>query len=121
MNILITNYEINGRSGTELYVKELAIELKFRGHNIEIYTLLLGKLAEELIHQDINVVSNLNLLKNKPEIIHANHNILAYKVVSYFKFTPVVFFLHDRIWPYCYPFLHKNKIINRLIILPDSS
>ena len=110
MNILITNLAIAKNSGTELYVKELAIELKFRGHNIEIYSFFLGNLSNELTHQNINVVSDLSLLKNKPDIIHSHHNILTFKVVSYFKTTPVVFFIHDRTAPTDYPFLHENII-----------
>lgn len=110
MNILITNFIISGNSGTELYVKELAIELKNRRHAIEVYTLFLGNLSDELIHQNINVVSSLRLLKNKPDIIHAHHNILASKVISFFKFTPVVFFIHDRTSSLDYPYTHKNII-----------
>jgi len=110
MNILITNLEVSGNSGTELYVKELAIELKSRGHNIEIYTLFLGNPFIELVIQNINIVNCLNLLKHKPDIIHSHHNILTYKVTSYFKYTPVIFFIHDRLSSLDYPFLHKNII-----------
>jgi hypothetical protein len=110
MNILITNLGVSGNSGTELYVKELAIELKSRGHNIEIYTLFLGNPFIELIIENINVVNSLNLLKYKPDIIHSHHNILTYKVTSYFKYTPVIFFIHDRISSLDHPFLHENII-----------
>jgi hypothetical protein len=108
MKILITNWVILNNSGTELYVKELAIELKKRGHDIEIFTRFKGKLADELNHQNINVVTNLSLLKNKPDIIHAHHNILASKVASYFKKTPIVLFIHDRTSYLDYPLIHKN-------------
>jgi len=110
MNILITNFAFSGNTGTELYVKELAIELNSRGHNIEIYTFFIDHLIDELIIQNINVVSSLSLLKNKPDIIHSHHSILTYKVTSYFKYTPVIFLIHDRLSSIDYPFLHKNII-----------
>ncbi|WP_264565658.1 glycosyltransferase [Flavobacterium sp. N3904] len=108
MNILITNIVVFEYTGTETYVKELAIELTNRGHSVEIFTFFKGKLAQELIEKGINVTSDLRQLKLTPDIIHAHHNIAALKVLSFFKFTPVVYFIHDRTSAFDYPFRHKN-------------
>ncbi|HEU4788869.1 MAG TPA: glycosyltransferase family 4 protein, partial [Flavobacterium sp.] len=94
MNILITNIVVFENTGTETYIKELAIELMSRGHAVEIFTLVKGALANELIEKGINVTSNLKQLKLIPDIIHAHHNITTLKVLSFFKFTPVVYFIH---------------------------
>jgi hypothetical protein len=85
MNILITNIAFAGNSGTELYVKELAMELRHRGHNIEVYTFFKGPLANELDEIGINVVDSLKLLKYVPDIIHAHHNIVVAKAAAYFS------------------------------------
>jgi hypothetical protein len=108
MNVLITNIVISENTGTETYVKELAIELINRGHSVEVFTLFMGKLAQELIEKGINVTSNLKELKLTPDIIHAHHNITTIKVLRVFKFTPVVYFIHDRTSIFDYPFQHKN-------------
>jgi hypothetical protein len=108
MNILITNVFISEYTGTETYVKELAIELMNRGHSVEVFTLFMGKLAQELIEKGINVASNLKELKLTPDIIHAHHNITTLKVLKVFKFTPVIYFIHDRTTIFDYPFRHKN-------------
>ncbi|MEO6001375.1 MAG: glycosyltransferase family 4 protein [Chitinophagaceae bacterium] len=110
MNILITNITLSGNSGTEMYVKELALELKRRGHCVEVFTMLIGRTGDELISEDINVVDKLKRLKNKPDIIHAHHNLVTQKAAFFFKHTPIIFFLHDRTAGFDHPFLHKNII-----------
>lgn len=108
MNVLITNIAISEYTGTETYVKELAIELINRGHSVEIFTYFMGELAKELIEKGINVTSNLKQLKLTPDIIHAHHNITTLTVLNFFKFTPVVYFIHDRTTAFDYPFRHEN-------------
>lgn len=108
MNILITNIVVFENTGTETYVKELAIELINRGHAVEIFTLVKGALANELIEKGINVTSNLKQLKLIPDIIHAHQNITTLKALSFFKFTPAVYFIHDRTSAFDHPFRHAN-------------
>jgi len=110
MNILITNIIIDNNSGTEMYVIELAIELKKRGHSVEVFTLNIGKSADLLRSHDINIVNTLKSLKEKPDIIHAHHNIVTALAASYFRNTPIVFFVHDRTACHDYPFTHRNII-----------
>ncbi|OXG03076.1 Glycosyltransferase Family 4 [Flavobacterium araucananum] len=108
MNVLITNIHIAEYTGTETYVKELAIELINRGNLVEIFTLRMGDLSQELIEKGINVTNNLKKLKLTPDIIHAHHNITALKAIKFFKFTPVVYFIHDRTSVFDNPYQHKN-------------
>jgi hypothetical protein len=108
MNVLITNIAISQYTGTETYVKELAIELINRGHSVEIFTFFVGELAKELIDKGINVTLNLKHLKLTPDIIHAHHNITTLKALSFFKNTPVIYFIHDRTYEFDYPIRHKN-------------
>ncbi len=48
MRILLTNNSLGGRAGTELYVRDIAIELMRRGHRPVAYSTKLGTVAEEL-------------------------------------------------------------------------
>ena len=108
MNILITNFVLNTQSGTETYVYELAIELQKRGHNVEVFTLFKGDLAKSLIEKGIFVSSKLKKLKNKPDCIHGHHNIVTLKAANFFKETPIIFFIHDRISSLDIPPKHPN-------------
>ena len=108
MNILITNIFIVKYTGSEVYVRELAIELQQRGHNVEIFTFFTGKLAEELEEKGIPVVTNLKSLKLVPDIIHAHHNITAIDAIAYFRSTPLIYFIHDRTTIFDIPYRHRN-------------
>lgn len=108
MNILITNFFIHSPTGTETYVYELAIELYNRGHHVEIFTILKGDLAQDLIEKGINVCTDLKKIKKTPDCIHAHHNLLALKAVRFFKSTPIIYFIHDRMTVLDYPLKHEN-------------
>ena len=119
MNILITNFLLSGTTGTEMYVKELAIELEKRGHSVEVFCLFLGETAADLIKRNINVTDDLALLKLQPDIIHAHHNVPAIRAIFFFKKTPVIYFVHNRTSIIDYPFLHRN-IIKYVAVDPNN-
>ena len=48
MRILLTNTALAYRTGSELYVVELALALRARGHDPVVYSAVLGELAGEL-------------------------------------------------------------------------
>lgn len=113
MNILITNIELSHRSGTVVYVYELAFGLKEKGFNVEVYTKKMGETAGDLIKNGIHVTDDVRRLKNMPDIIHAHHNLTTIDVLKRFKDTPVLFFLHDRLYAYDIPV--KNPRILKYI------
>lgn len=97
MNVLITNVQIAVPSGTEVYVRDLAIALKKRGISVEVYSSTLGPLAEEIRVWGINVVNSTAALENEPDIIHAHHFVPAVDAILRFNDVPVIYFLHDRL------------------------
>ncbi|MHA4808864.1 glycosyltransferase family protein [Flavitalea flava] len=113
MNILITNIELGHRSGTVVYVFELAIGLKEKGYNVEVYTRKIGETAMDLIKEGIQVTDDPGQLINIPDIIHAHHNLTSIDVLKRFKDVPVLFFLHDRLYFYDIPV--KNPRILKYI------
>ncbi|GAA3928914.1 hypothetical protein GO495_06430 [Chitinophaga oryziterrae] len=115
MNILITNIELGLRSGTVVYVFELAVELKKKGYNVEVYTHIIGDTGRELINNGINVTDNLHHLKNIPDIIHAHHNLLAIQALHRFKNTPVILFVHDRRYFYDIP-IKSSRILKYIAV-----
>lgn len=107
MKVLITNVEMDGYSGTTLYVKELALGLKNIGVQVEIFTFRIGVVGDELLTAGILVSTRLRKL-SKPDIIHAHNNITVWPVISHFKYTPMVFWIHSRLSSLDIPPKHGN-------------
>jgi hypothetical protein len=92
--VLITNAFIRDWSGSELYVRDVAIELIKRGHKPIVYSPRLGELAEFLRRKSIPVVNDLNSISVKPDLIHGQHHLETMTALSRFPETPAVFFCH---------------------------
>jgi len=74
MRVLLTNYTIATRSGSELYVWDLASGLLARGHEPIVYAPHLGRLADDMRAATIPVVSDLGQVTAAPDVIHGHHN-----------------------------------------------
>ena len=95
MRILITNNRLAKRTGTELYVFELALELLARGHQPAVFTPQAGALAERLRSRTVPVVDRLAALKATPEIIHGHHREPLLLASMRFPQVPAVFVCHS--------------------------
>ncbi len=94
MKILITNNALMYRSGSELYVQELAFALRDRGHEVAAFSTDLGDLAQKMIDGGIIVIDDLEKLPWKPDIIHAQHHLETMIALTYFPHTPAVYVCH---------------------------
>lgn len=94
LRILITNIELRSRSGSTLYVYDLALELKRQGHFPAVYTLGKGAVARELENAGIPVADNLRRLAIQPEIIHGHHFPTTLSAVEYFPGVPAIYICH---------------------------
>ncbi|PKN94788.1 MAG: hypothetical protein CVU44_02990 [Chloroflexi bacterium HGW-Chloroflexi-6] len=92
--VLITNAFIRDWSGSELYVRDLAIELIKRGHKPIVYSPRIGELADVLRRKSIPVVKDLSSIAVKPDLIHGQHHLETMTALSRFPETPAVFFCH---------------------------
>ncbi len=97
MRVLITNLMLGSRTGTELYVRELAIALLEHGHTPVIYSTQLGALAEELRQRTIPVVDDLDSITITPDIIHGQHNLATMTALLRFPATPAIYLFHDNV------------------------
>lgn len=108
MKILITNCVLARRTGSELYVKEVAEALLRRGHTVGIFSEELGALADELRAAGILVTDDLSKIGWKPDIIHGQHYLETLAAIHRFPDVPVVFLRHGwRPWQERPP-LHPN-------------
>ncbi len=94
MRVLITNTLFVRQSGSELYVRDVALELQRRGYEPVIYSPQLGPLAETLRLAGIDVVSDLNLVGQAPDLIHGQHHMETMAALARFPGVPAVYFCH---------------------------
>ncbi|MBI4927497.1 MAG: glycosyltransferase family 4 protein [Anaerolineae bacterium] len=92
--ILITNTYLENWTGSELYVRDVAVELIKRGHKPVVYSPRLGKLAEELAKKSIPTIDNLESIHFTPDLIHGQHHMETMTALARFPQTPAVFVCH---------------------------
>jgi hypothetical protein len=111
MKILLTALELESYSGCPLYTRDMALELKRQGHSPEIYTLIKGPIAEELLDANIPVTHNPAQIKNRPDIIHGQHRVSTLIALKQFRDTPALFICHNHtFWGDKAPF-HRNILL----------
>ena len=94
MRILLTNNTLARRAGTELYIRDLAMELMRRGHRPVAYSTELGEVAEELRAATVPVMSSLESLGEAPDIIHGHHHYDTLAAMMWFPETPAIYYCH---------------------------
>jgi hypothetical protein len=94
LRILFTNNELDLRGGSELVILDLAKEFQRRGHLPIAYSRRLGVVAKTLRDACIPVISDLNLLGSKPDIIHGQHHVEAMSAMLHFPDVPAIYVCH---------------------------
>ena len=96
LTILITNLKLTARSGTEMYVRDLSLELRRRGHTPMVYTpIASGAIVDELRRATVPVVDRLERIGLRPDVIHGHHAHQVMAALLHFDQTPAIFFCHD--------------------------
>ena len=103
LRILITNSRLEGWTGTELFVRDIARGLLRAGHKPVVYSPRLGKLAAEIRKETVPVVDDLSQLSAPPDIIHGQHANETFTALLHFSNTPALYFCHDWYFPDDYP------------------
>jgi Glycosyltransferase Family 4 len=99
LRVLITNNTLTDRGGTELYVRDTALELLKRGHSPIAYSTILGEVARELEKADVPVVDDLNKLAVVPDVIHGQEHMELMTALLHFSQVPAIQFVHNsRSW-----------------------
>lgn len=96
LRILITNITLASRTGTEIYVRDLALGLLRRGHDPIVYTPEPGQIASELKQRGIAVLDDLRHLAVPPDIIHGHHHYEVVTALCHFPEVPALFVCHGR-------------------------
>lgn len=94
MRILLTNHTLGERSGTEVYLRDVALALLARGHQPIAYSRRLGEIASELRRATVPVLDDLAHLERPPDLIHAQHHLETMTALARFPQTPAVYVCH---------------------------
>jgi len=96
VRILITNIQLNHRTGTEIVVRDLEAALRRRGHEVCVYTESPGLLSDEIALSGGQVVASLDDVPFVPDVIHGHHSATATAAAVHFPATPLIFVCHSR-------------------------
>lgn len=93
--VLIATYGATSRSGSDLYTRDLALELLRHGWQPVVYATCLGAAAEELRQATIPVTNDINDIAVAPDIIHGHHHLETLAALARFPGVPALFVCHD--------------------------
>ncbi|WP_190293677.1 glycosyltransferase [Roseibium aggregatum] len=118
LRILMTNNTLATRAGSEVYVRDLAIDLMKRGHFPVAYSQSLGEVAEELAAATIPVQSDLREMSAVPDVIHGQHHIETMSASLHFPQVPVIYTCHGWLpweeWPPYHPNIMRYVAVDDL-------
>lgn len=94
--VLITNVQLNARTGTETAVRDLALALAYAGHRPHVYTPAPGTVSDEIARCGIPVYGRLDDVPVVPDVIHGHHHVQTVAALQAFPSAPALFVCHDR-------------------------
>src|SRR3954469_680530 len=95
LRVLLTNRVLDQRTGTELWVRDVALRLLRRGHTPIVYSPRPGAVAAEIRSQTIPVVDDLASVAEPPDIIHGHHGLETLTALLAFPRVPAVSVCHS--------------------------
>lgn len=125
MRILFTNSTLADRSGSELYVRDLAIALRARGHDPIAYSPILGDVADDLREATVPVTNDLRTIRVAPDVIHGQHHLEMMTALTHFSGVRAIYVCHGWLpWqeaPPSHPRIHRyvavdDTVLDRLVL-----
>lgn len=95
LRILIANICLDGRTGTEILTREIALALQQCGHSPVVYAQHLGPIADEIRSKGIPVTDDIRTITGEIDLIHGHHNSVTATAIARFPGSPAIFFAHD--------------------------
>jgi len=94
LRVLFTNYQMAGRGGTEMWIRDVAEALFERGHRPVVWSPVLGESATALRARGVPVIDDLDRLAEPPDLVHGHHLIETAAALSHFPGVPALFVCH---------------------------
>jgi hypothetical protein len=108
VRVLITNIILAMRSGTEVFVEQLADWLRQQGHTPVLYAPLIGPLGEEMRRRGHRVHDRIEQLQEPPDVIHGHHCGPTMTALAGFPTVPALFVSHGVAAEFDRPPAHPN-------------
>ncbi len=118
LTVLVTNFTLTGRTGTEIVVRDLALGLRARGHTPVVYTPHMGQLADVLLARTVSVVDDLARVAVTPDVIHGHHTAETMQALLRFPGTPAVFVCHD--WSAWHDAAPRCPLVRQYLAVDDT-
>lgn len=99
MRVLITNFELVHRGGSQLYVRDVATALAARGLEPVVFTPHAGAAADEIRAAAIPVVDDPSRLGEPPDLIHGQHHLPTMTALLAWPRVPAIFVCHGWLPP----------------------
>jgi len=119
LRVLITNVTLSPRSGTVVYVRDLAFELQRRGHMPMVFSSTAGDVAQEIGAAGIPVSPRLSGLP-EPDVIHGHHYAPTLLAVRHFRSARAIHVCHDHRLPQdrtpLHPRIRRHFGVSRLAV-----
>jgi hypothetical protein len=116
LRVLLTNRVLAHRTGTELYVRDVALGLLQRGHLPVVYSPRLGAVAAELRRDTIPVVDDPTRIAEAPDVIHGHHGVETLTALLAFPGVPAVSVCHSWLgWadePIAFPRIRRHVAVD---------
>lgn len=116
LRILITNRSLATRSGTEVYVRDLALALAAAGHAPMVYTPEPGAVAAEIAAAGVPVYDRLDDDLPTPDVVHGQHTVPTLAALRRFPRAPGLYVCHDRTFredaPAALPRLYRHVAVD---------
>jgi glycosyltransferase involved in cell wall biosynthesis len=108
LRVAITNLELWPPSGTALYVRDLALELRRQGHEPVVISSTAGPIAEELRDHGVTVSNSFARSLAQPDVIHGHHRVPTLLALRRWPTVPAIHICHDHLLPADATPLHPN-------------
>jgi hypothetical protein len=117
MRVLMTNWRLETRAGSELYLLDVARWLRDHGHIPIAYAPLHGAVANDIRDEGIAVVDDLRQVAEPPDVIHGQHHLSTMTAIATFREAPAVAFCHGWVpWeemPIPHPAIRRYVAVSR--------
>jgi hypothetical protein len=106
LSVLLTTQFLDGRTGSEIVLRDRALALARRGHRPIVFSLRLGAIADELRGAGVPVTDDLRAIDRPVDLIHASHRTTLAAAIARFPQAPAIsahqdfVFELDRPWPF---------------------
>lgn len=94
MKILMTNHQLMGYAGTEVFTYTVAKLLIQKGHEVTVYSPFLGETSKLFGEIGVRVFDTTADLPDDFDLAHIHHNVTAYEIRQRYPNLPIIYVVH---------------------------